>query len=91
MVLLDTRHRILGTRTVYQGSVNQKKYSTGTNRSSTSTHSFPDDLAVNRHGASDESERIWRRNGMAAGTRGVGSRATYTGCRTFIAGMSGRR
>ena len=23
MVLLDTKHRILGTRTVYQGSVNQ--------------------------------------------------------------------
>jgi DNA repair protein RadC len=24
-VLLDTKHRILGTRTVYQGSVNQKR------------------------------------------------------------------
>jgi DNA repair protein RadC len=25
VVLLDTKHRILGTRTVYQGSVNQKR------------------------------------------------------------------
>jgi len=30
MALLDTKHRILGTRTVYQGSVNQKRESTGT-------------------------------------------------------------
>ena len=30
VVLLDTKHRILGTRTVYQGSVNQKRLSTGT-------------------------------------------------------------
>jgi hypothetical protein len=29
VVLLDTMHRILGTRTVYQGSVNQKRESTG--------------------------------------------------------------
>ena len=29
VVLLDTKHRILGTRTVYQGSVNQKQVSTG--------------------------------------------------------------
>src|SRR5215213_5496826 len=29
VVLLDTKHRILGTRTVYQGSVNQKRQSTG--------------------------------------------------------------
>jgi DNA repair protein RadC len=29
VVLLDTKHRILGTRTVYQGSVNQKQWSTG--------------------------------------------------------------
>ena len=29
VVLLDTKHRILGTRTVYQGSVNQKRESTG--------------------------------------------------------------
>jgi len=25
VVLLDTKHRILGTRTVYQGSINQKR------------------------------------------------------------------
>jgi DNA repair protein RadC len=25
VVLLDTKHRILGTRTVYQGSVNQRR------------------------------------------------------------------
>jgi len=25
VVLLDTKHRILGTRTVYQGNVNQKQ------------------------------------------------------------------
>jgi hypothetical protein len=31
-VLLDTKHRILGTRTVYQGSVNQIKKSTGDQR-----------------------------------------------------------
>jgi len=29
VVLLDTKHRILGTRTVYQGSINLKKESTG--------------------------------------------------------------
>jgi DNA repair protein RadC len=29
VVLLDTKHRILGSRTVYQGSVNQMKESTG--------------------------------------------------------------
>jgi DNA repair protein RadC len=34
VVLLDTKHRILGTRTVYQGSVNQVKSSTGDKRSS---------------------------------------------------------
>jgi DNA repair protein RadC len=32
VVLLDTKHRILRTRTVYQGSVNQKRQSTGTQR-----------------------------------------------------------
>ena len=32
VVLLDTKHRILGTRTVYHGSVNQKRQSTGTQR-----------------------------------------------------------
>jgi DNA repair protein RadC len=29
VVLLDTKHRILGTRTVYQGSLNQRRLSTG--------------------------------------------------------------
>ena len=29
VVLLDTKHRILGTRTPYQGSVNQRRWPAG--------------------------------------------------------------